>query len=196
MLCDKQAASSFDCNNANCSWQWGCYQPALNSQPPLPGFSHSAFTFGHESNVLRIQLDPNTVPPGTLVTFVQKGLQYVEMEANIDGVSLTCVLYVYMLSFDTWSQHSDPGCILLVCWLSRLVITQVQSLKYATVFNLMHVIGEAPPQSLQFASSAQVMFVSVKSTYILRSLVTHPFAQATRSCRHLTRSGFRSNLGA
>ncbi|MEW5299752.1 MAG: hypothetical protein WDW36_002733 [Sanguina aurantia] len=49
------------------------------------GFSHSAFTFGHESNVLRIQLDPNTVAPGTLVTFVQKGLQYVEMEANIDG---------------------------------------------------------------------------------------------------------------
>lgn len=48
------------------------------------GFTHTAFTFGYESSVLKTALDPNGVPPGSLVTFIQKGLQYLELEANID----------------------------------------------------------------------------------------------------------------
>uniref|UniRef100_A0A383WGZ9 LisH domain-containing protein n=1 Tax=Tetradesmus obliquus TaxID=3088 RepID=A0A383WGZ9_TETOB len=48
------------------------------------GFHHSAFTFAHESQVHRCDIDPNLVPPGALVTYVQKGLQYLEAEANID----------------------------------------------------------------------------------------------------------------
>ena len=33
----------------------------------------------------RTNIDPNNVPPGSLVTFVQKGLQYLELEANLDS---------------------------------------------------------------------------------------------------------------
>ncbi len=29
-------------------------------------------------------VDPNNVPPGSLITFIQKGLQYLELEANLD----------------------------------------------------------------------------------------------------------------
>ena len=47
------------------------------------GFSHSAFTFGHESTIAKSPVDPNNVPPGSLITFIQKGMQYLEMEANL-----------------------------------------------------------------------------------------------------------------
>eukprot|EP00955_Chlamydomonas_euryale_P083706 363885-Chlamydomonas_euryale.AAC.6 len=49
------------------------------------GFSHTAFVFGHESDVTRTAVDPNNVPPGSLITFIQKGLQYLELEANLDA---------------------------------------------------------------------------------------------------------------
>lgn len=54
--------------------------------PPLPGFHHSAFTFAHESHMASVQIQPNLVPPAALVTFVQKGLQYMEAEANLEPV--------------------------------------------------------------------------------------------------------------
>ncbi|KAI8477394.1 MAG: WD40 repeat-like protein [Monoraphidium minutum] len=51
------------------------------------GFHHASFTFAHESQVHRTSIDPNLVPAGALVAFIQKGMQYMEMEANIeDGV--------------------------------------------------------------------------------------------------------------
>ncbi len=50
------------------------------------GFNHTAFCFGHESNVAKSpNIDPNNVPPGSLITFIQKGMQYLEMEANLSG---------------------------------------------------------------------------------------------------------------
>jgi transducin (beta)-like 1 len=50
------------------------------------GFHHSAFTFAHESHMASVPIQPNLVPPAALVTFVQKGLQYMEAEANLDPV--------------------------------------------------------------------------------------------------------------
>ncbi|CAK8562463.1 unnamed protein product [Lathyrus sativus] len=47
------------------------------------GFTHSAYTFGNEAAINKCPIDGNLVPPGALVTFVQKGLQYFEMEANL-----------------------------------------------------------------------------------------------------------------
>lgn len=41
-----------------------------------------------------VQINPNLVPPAALVTFVQKGLQYMEAEANIDPVSHTLALWL------------------------------------------------------------------------------------------------------
>jgi len=53
----------------------------------LSGFTHAAFALGYEAGINRTPIDGNLIPPGALVTFVQKGLQYIELEANLDGVS-------------------------------------------------------------------------------------------------------------
>ncbi|XP_059631093.1 WD40 repeat-containing protein HOS15-like isoform X2 [Cornus florida] len=46
------------------------------------GFTHSAFTLGYEAGISESTIDGNLVPPSALVTFVQKGIQYLELEAN------------------------------------------------------------------------------------------------------------------
>ena len=56
----------------------GCY---------CPGFSHSAFVFGYESFVHKSTISGNDVPPGAMISFLQKGLQYMELEANLTEVS-------------------------------------------------------------------------------------------------------------
>lgn len=50
------------------------------------GFQHSAFTFAAESAVARASINSADVPPGALISFVQKGLQYLELEANLTDV--------------------------------------------------------------------------------------------------------------
>jgi len=47
------------------------------------GFSHTAFTFAHESLLSRSSVVRADVPPGALVAFLQKGLQYVKIEQQI-----------------------------------------------------------------------------------------------------------------
>ncbi|KAD4585694.1 hypothetical protein E3N88_23295 [Mikania micrantha] len=47
------------------------------------GFTHTAFTFGYEAALSKSTIDGNLVPPGALITFVQKGIQYLELEANL-----------------------------------------------------------------------------------------------------------------
>ena len=56
------------------------------------GFSHSAFSFAHESLVVRSVVADSEIPPGALVTFLQKGLQYVEVETHLheDGTERPC----------------------------------------------------------------------------------------------------------
>ncbi|XP_060173389.1 WD40 repeat-containing protein HOS15-like isoform X1 [Lycium barbarum] len=49
------------------------------------GFSHSAFALGYEAGINKSTIDGNLVPPGALVTFVQKGIQYLELEANLSN---------------------------------------------------------------------------------------------------------------
>ena len=78
-------------------------QPPLPIQPPAPlsltseemnfliyrylqecGFVHSAFSFAHESGVGRVKpRNSANIPPGALVMFLQKGLQYVGMEESL-----------------------------------------------------------------------------------------------------------------
>jgi len=50
------------------------------------GFSHSAFTFAYESLVAKSAVAYTDVPPGALVTFLQKGLEYVGIEEHINEV--------------------------------------------------------------------------------------------------------------
>lgn len=56
------------------------------------GFTHSAFTFAHESLVARSVVSDAEVPPGALISFLQKGLQYVEIETHLqeDGSERVC----------------------------------------------------------------------------------------------------------
>ncbi|KAF5736192.1 hypothetical protein HS088_TW14G00328 [Tripterygium wilfordii] len=49
------------------------------------GFTHSAFALGYEAGINKCSIDGNFVPPGALITFIQKGLQYLEMEANLSN---------------------------------------------------------------------------------------------------------------
>jgi transducin (beta)-like 1 len=52
------------------------------------GFTHAAFALGNESYVDGRKLTDGAkeVPPGALISFVQKGLQYCELEANLNEV--------------------------------------------------------------------------------------------------------------
>jgi len=47
------------------------------------GYIHSAFAFGHESHVYRSNIDGSQIPPGALLSFLQRGLSYVEIEASL-----------------------------------------------------------------------------------------------------------------
>ncbi|GAB2282663.1 hypothetical protein Dimus_017200 [Dionaea muscipula] len=49
------------------------------------GFTHSAFNLGYEAAIHTCSIDGNLIPPGALITFVQRGLQYLEMEANLSN---------------------------------------------------------------------------------------------------------------
>lgn len=50
------------------------------------GFEHSAFSFAHESLVYKSSISGALVPPGALIQFMQKGLQYIEMETHLNEV--------------------------------------------------------------------------------------------------------------
>ena len=53
------------------------------------GFQHSAFTFGYESMVHRNGVQEKDIPPAGLISFVQKGIQYLELETNLNEVWLS-----------------------------------------------------------------------------------------------------------
>eukprot|EP00656_Telonema_subtile_P007066 TRINITY_DN13306_c0_g1_i3.p1 TRINITY_DN13306_c0_g1~~TRINITY_DN13306_c0_g1_i3.p1 ORF type:complete len:502 (-),score=109.92 TRINITY_DN13306_c0_g1_i3:37-1542(-) len=48
------------------------------------GFQHSAFSFGSESMIAKSSINGESVPPGALITFIQKGLQYIEIESQVN----------------------------------------------------------------------------------------------------------------
>jgi len=50
---------------------------------PSAGYIHSAFAFGHESHIYRSTIDGSQIPPGALLSFLQRGLSYVEIEASL-----------------------------------------------------------------------------------------------------------------
>ncbi|KAL2531811.1 WD-40 repeat family protein [Abeliophyllum distichum] len=52
------------------------------------GFTHTAFAFGYEAGISKSPIDGNLVPPEALVKFVQKGVQYMEMEANLSNADV------------------------------------------------------------------------------------------------------------
>ena len=76
------------------------------------GFQHSAFTFGLESHIHQTSINGTLVPPGALISVLQKGLQYVEAEVSIaEVVSVCCVcicvccVCIWLVSFE-WCHFS------------------------------------------------------------------------------------------
>lgn len=47
------------------------------------GFQHTAFSFAYESMVADTKVYDEYLPPGSLVTLLQKALQYIEMESHV-----------------------------------------------------------------------------------------------------------------
>mmetsp|Transcript_15718 Transcript_15718/g.22363 ORF Transcript_15718/g.22363 Transcript_15718/m.22363 type:complete len:753 (-) Transcript_15718:41-2299(-) len=47
------------------------------------GFVHSAFSFAYESMISKTSVSKSNVPPGALISFIQKGLQYVGIEETL-----------------------------------------------------------------------------------------------------------------
>lgn len=56
------------------------------------GFTHSSFVFFNESTIPRTNINGANVPPGALISLVQRGLQYKEMETHLkeDGSEVRC----------------------------------------------------------------------------------------------------------
>ena len=50
------------------------------------GFVHASFAFGSESQIVKSNINGLEVAPGALVSFVQKGLQYSEIESHVHEV--------------------------------------------------------------------------------------------------------------
>lgn len=81
------------------------------------GFGHSAFTFAHESLVARSVVADADVPPGALITFLQKGLQYVEIESHLQEASALprnflfarALLYVVMYTVRCAARRMVPN---------------------------------------------------------------------------------------
>ena len=61
-------------------------QRQLDNPTGCAGFTHSAFTFASESFIHKSPIEAHDVPAGALISFVQKGLQYLELEANVAEV--------------------------------------------------------------------------------------------------------------
>ncbi|CAF1691422.1 unnamed protein product, partial [Adineta ricciae] len=50
-------------------------------------FVHSSYLFGLESHIVQTSINANIVPPGALLSLIQKGLYYTEAELSIGDVS-------------------------------------------------------------------------------------------------------------
>ena len=48
------------------------------------GFSHTAFSFAYESQVSSLGPSEADVPPGALISIIQKGLQYMDLESHLE----------------------------------------------------------------------------------------------------------------
>lgn len=63
------------------------FQSFENNTRLTVGLVHSSFVFGHESMVLKSDIKAQNVPPGQLVSVLQKGLQYMDIETHVKPVN-------------------------------------------------------------------------------------------------------------
>lgn len=73
------------------------------------GFTHAAFALGTESRPGKPERE---IPPGALISFVQKGLQYLELEANLNDVrAVTRWIVYFSFRFVSLRRTSSRGCV-------------------------------------------------------------------------------------
>lgn len=73
------------------------------------GYVHSAFVFAYESLVGRADLATADIPPGALINFLQKGLQYIEIEKELEQGSGKLVNGLSLLSAARDSDEAIAG---------------------------------------------------------------------------------------
>ena len=56
------------------------------------GYTHSAFTFSNEGSIGKQRYNTDSVSTGALVHLLQRGMQYMELEANLAEVNKLSVL--------------------------------------------------------------------------------------------------------
>ena len=73
---------------------------------PLEGYTHSAFSFGNESLIAKSSVALTDIPPGALVTLMQKGLEYIGIEEHINEVqypltyvTITSLVWLFFLMY-------------------------------------------------------------------------------------------------
>jgi len=105
--------------------------------PPV-GFKHSAFTFGHESQLHKSNLSySDVVPPGALISLIQKGIQYLEIEAKLRNKVRECepLLMVFF---------NGSKCVIQVTPLTKkkttLVFSKNLKLILLTLFLLLRIL--------------------------------------------------------
>ena len=65
----------------------------------VSGFVHAAYTFGIESHISQSNINGALVPPAALLSIIQKGLQYTEVEISVCEVSKFNFLhFIFMLT--------------------------------------------------------------------------------------------------
>lgn len=70
----------------------------------MTGYSHSAFSFAYESLVVRSSVAQTDLPPGTLIGLLQKGLEYMSIEENINEVRLWSFLKLLYCSLTIFNS--------------------------------------------------------------------------------------------
>ncbi|KAK4527381.1 hypothetical protein GAYE_SCF39G5303 [Galdieria yellowstonensis] len=48
------------------------------------GYIHTAFAFGYESHINKTTIDSSLIPPGALISFLQRGISYVQIESKLN----------------------------------------------------------------------------------------------------------------
>ena len=89
------------------------------------GFQHSAFTFGLESHIHQASINGTLVPPGALISVLQKGLQYVEAEVSIAEVCACLCALVCVCVCVCW--------VAVACSVAEQFNPHIKDLKFAYV---------------------------------------------------------------
>jgi hypothetical protein len=76
------------------------------------GFVHSSYLFGLESHIVQTSINANIVPPGALLSLIQKGLYYTEAELSVGDVShmkSRCCRKSKLVAADGKDSHRTSG---------------------------------------------------------------------------------------